>query len=377
MASSNACGRHISISSHLAGYSGRMSFYVMDESELILGTALDGIANAARRVIAINRPRILLVYVCCSTYISGLDNERIRGRLARENPGTDILVIDMNPVAADTSNPPAVATQRKIIGLLNFSDVRDDAVNLLGSDSAPEPGCELYGLLRSCGVREIRHLTLCKDYDDFLRMGEAGLNLVLSAKAIRAAKDILNAKNLVLLPTYSVRRANDYYEQISEALGTEIDTEPYAESALEAVDRVLDKVRGLTIAVGSTATEMPFGLARSLHEYGFDIRSVFHSGISASERADAEYLMSEIPGLEIYDCSDPSMRPKVGRCGEADISIGYNAAYFARTKHSADVVLDRGMFGFSGIRMLMEKIEESLTCDEGLVRQVEGANLVI
>ena len=78
MASSNACGRHISISAYLAGYSDRMSYYVMDESEVILGVAEDGVVESASKIIRSRRPRILLIYVCCSTYISGLDNERLR-----------------------------------------------------------------------------------------------------------------------------------------------------------------------------------------------------------------------------------------------------------------------------------------------------------
>lgn len=377
MASSNACGRHISISAHMAGYSDRMSYYVMDESEVILGVAEDGVVEAASKIIRSRRPKILLIYVCCSTYISGLDNERLRQRVKSENPDTEVLVVDMNPVAADTHNPPAVATQKKILGLLDFTDTRDDIVNLIGSDAAPDAECELYPLLKGCGVKEVKHLTLCRTYDDFLRMGMAGTNLVLSVKAMSAAKEIRNARHIPLFPTNSVDRVKNHYRRLSESLGVSFDLDKYAKSAEDHVRKVSDMVKGMTVSVGSMATERPFDLARSLVDYGFDVRSVFHSGISKAGKEDLEYLQARIPDLKIYDCGDPAMSSMVGKCGSADIAIGFNAAYFTMAQRSVDIVQDRGLFGFYGIERLMDKIEESTKSPTDFHRQVENANLVI
>ena len=133
----------------------------------------------------------------------------------------------------------------------------------------------------------------------------------------------------------------------------------------------------MTVSVGSTATERPFSMARCLYDYGMDVRSVFHNGISKSEKADLEYLRSKIPDIGIFDCSAPSISGRIGSCGKCDIAIGFNAAYFTAAEHAVDTVLDMGLFGFDGIRTLMERIETAAGMTAKLSEMVEKANLVI
>ena len=377
MASSSACGRHISVSSFDAGYRDRISFYVADEKEIILGTMEDGLAEAAGRIISERRPKILLIYVCCSTYIAGLDNDRLRSRIKRENPGTEVQVMDMNPVAAGTSNPPSVATQRKIVGLFKITGRKDRAINLIGSDAAPMKGCELYDIAECNGI-EIRHLTLCKTYDEFTEMGSSSLNAVLSSKAMVAAKEISDRiPYLSMLPTYSIDRVRENYGKLFDMMGMSYDLGHVEEKTARKVESTAEFVRGMSISVGSTATERPFGLAKALYDYGMDVRSVFHDGISKAEAKDVDYLRSETPSLKIYDCGDPSMSSKIGKCDRADIAIGFNASYFTRAEHNVDIVLDTGLFGFHGIEAMMEAIIESVRHPKGLTGLVEKANLVI
>lgn len=377
MASSSACGRHISVSSFDAGYRNRISFYVADEREVILGTMEDGLVEAAGKIIRERRPKILLVYVCCSTYISGLDNDRLRSRIKRENPGTEVQIMDMNPVAAGTSNPPSVATQRKIINLMDITDEKDRAINLLGSDAAPDKDCELYRIAKDNNVR-IRHLALCDSYEDFRRMGSSSLNIVLSAKAVRAAKEVSGKiPYLAMLPTYSIDEVKENYGKMFEAMDMTCDLSSFEKETKESIKRAVERVKGMSISIGSTATERPFKLARALYDYGMDIRSIFHGGISRSEEADSEYLRSKIPNLKIYDCGDPSMSAMVGKCERTDIAIGFNAAYFTKAEHNVDIVLDMGLFGFYGIRRLMDAIIESVEKRSDLTTLVEKANLVI
>ena len=377
MASSNACGRHISISSFDAGYRDRISFYVADESEIFLGTVEDGLADAASHIIGTRHPRILLVYVCCSTYMAGLDNDRLRRRIKRENPGTEVQIMDMNPVAAGTSNPPAVATQRKILDLLDFSGDREDAVNLLGSDMPPMEGCEIYGLLGKEGIA-VRHLGLCRTWEEFLGMGSSSLNVVLSAKAMTAAKELEHRVRChPALPSYSVEKAVQDYDAILGHFGKTADLTEYIDRTKSRIQKAVDSVDGMTITVGSTATERPFSLARALYDYGFDVRSVFHNGIPVSERANLEYLRSNIPGLMVFDCGEPSMSSRIGKCARSDIAIGFNAAYFTGTEHMVDMVQDMGMFGFHGIDTLMARIEDASRRTSVLSEVVERANLVI
>ena len=46
-------------------------------------------------------------------------------------------------------------------------------------DTASGTGSELFDILRQAGVRKIRQIGACADYDAFQEMGEANFNLVL------------------------------------------------------------------------------------------------------------------------------------------------------------------------------------------------------
>jgi hypothetical protein len=179
------------------------------------------------------------------------------------------------------------------------------------------------------------------------------------------------------LPSYSIEKVLQDYEAILGRFGKVLDLEGYAERTRDRIQKTVDSVGGMTVSVGSTATERPFSMARALYDYGFDVRSVFHNGIPVSERANLEYLRSNIPGLMVFDCGEPSMSSRIGKCARSDIAIGFNAAYFTGTEHMVDMVQDMGMFGFHGIDTLMARIEDASRRTSVLSEVVERANLVI
>ena len=63
-------------------------------------------------------------------------------------------------------------------------------MNLLGHFAPLEDDSELYDLFRQLGIKKIRVLSRCKNYDEYLDMAEANFNLVLDAEARFAAADM-------------------------------------------------------------------------------------------------------------------------------------------------------------------------------------------
>ena len=376
MVSSNACGRHISISSVDAGYFDRISFYVMDESEVILGDFEESVIEASKRIVEDTHPRILLIYVCCSTYMAGLDNDRLRRHVAEGIPGTVVQVIDMNPVAAGTKHSPAVNTQRKVYELLDLGIEGTDSVNLIGSDTAPREGSEIYCFLENEGYK-LRHLTLCRDYDDFLQMGSARLNIVTAAKGLQACRDMSSDIPFIrFLPSYSVKEVSEQYGVLARELDIGICCDDHIDRVMETIRRTVSKVGGLKIAVGSSATERPFHLARCLKEYGFNVVSVYHSGTDP-EREDRSWLEANIDGFQSFDCSGPAMSGRIGKCSEADLAVGFNAGYFTNAKYITKNTADRGNLGFAGIESMMNEMTEAIDNPRDLKDIVTEANLVL
>lgn len=67
----------------------------------------------------------------------------------------------------------------------------------------------------------------------------------------------------------------------------------------------------------------------------------------------------------------------IGFFRDADVAIGYNAAYFTQASHIVDLVLDQGMFGFFGISELMRRLRYAIENESDLTSMVEQANLVV
>lgn len=377
MVTSNACGRHVSISSIQAGYREKITFYIIDETRIFLGGIEDELVEAARRIIRDKSPRLLIVYLSCSTYIAGVDDGRLRDILRKIDPDVEIQIIDMNPVAAGTPNPPGVMAQERIYELLDFGSAKDRSVNLIGCD-VPPLSSELYEVLKGLGFNRVDHLTTCRTYEEFLRMGGADLNIVMSAKAVRAAETMSSRiPSLVMFTDYSLEGIDDSYSSLFRKTGKEVPLTVYRQRAVSKLKDAKDELSGLTVAVGSSATEHPLMLAEALLGYGFDVRAVFYTEIGKKDSEARTRISAKYPDIGYFRCSEPRMSSMVGRCGEYDLAIGNNAGYFSKSKAVADVVLDQGMFGYDGLYRLLDAMIMAWKNPIPLRQLVTEANLVI
>ena len=377
MVTSNACGRHVSISSIQAGYRNRITFYIIEETKIFLGGIEDEIVEAVEVIIREKRPRLLIVYLSCSTYMAGVDDDRLRKILQRVDAGVEIQIIDMNPVAAGTPNPPGVMAQEKIYELLDLNCEKSRSVNLIGCD-VPPLSSELYEVLKGLGFEHVNHLTTCRTYDEFLGMAGAELNIVMSAKAIRAANEMSPSIPYVMMFTdYSLKGIDDSYSSLYDKVGRTFSLSVYRERTMKKLKAVKEELSGMTIAVGSSATEHPFMLAEALLGYGFAVKAVFYTEVGKKDSEAKNRISTEHPDVDFFRCSKLSMASMVGRCGQYDLAIGNNAGYFSDTRAIADIVLDQGMFGYDGLYRLLDEMVKALRQPIPLKQLVMNANLVI
>ena len=377
LASPAACGRHTSISSISLGYKNRVSYYIFDESELIFGTLEDGISQAAKELLEYVQPKVLLVYVCCVMYIAGFDESRLKNRLELENPGLVVQICEMNPISVGTSSPPAVTMQKRIYELLEFSGERRRAINFIGNDYPIDHECEIYFILKQLGI-QCNHISEMSTFDEFRSMGTSLLNIVLSQTAVQAAELMNNyIPHVKLLPEYDLNGVDLYYAQLSSLLEESIDTSKFRQNATCEIEKTLKILGRKRIAVGSSATSRPFALAKALTEYGFNVTSVFIDQISKSEIQNMNWLLSNVSNFQIFNVESPEMVGRIGTCGNVDISIGYNAAYFSGSEVVVDVVSDKGMFGYYGIVLMMRSITEALSNSKNLENMIDETWLVV
>jgi len=104
--------------------------------------------------------------------------------------------------------------------------------------------------------------------------------------------------------------------------------------------------------------DCPLELAYFLHQKGFRVESVFIDVFTES-REIFERLRDAMPELKVYQSLGWNIRQmKRGHEGKI-VAIGQKSAYFNDTDYFVNIVENDGMYGYLGIRRLMELLREA------------------
>ncbi|MBR2835614.1 MAG: hypothetical protein IKE43_07910 [Coriobacteriales bacterium] len=373
-----SCGRHNSIGAIQHGYKDRVSYLFIDEKDVALGTMYDDIPKTVHTLVSSEpKPKVVLIYFSCVLYMSGFDWDAIIEEISQEYPEIQFRACMMNPVASETSDPPVPAMIRTLCSLWNKDAGSAKTVNLLGPYSKLSPECELYTVLQACGAQDLLHFTNAQTYDDYALMGSSMLNLVIRPEGLLAAKAWSDTMNYCFLPvSYNLAEVSGQYETIFEALGAKTDLAPYYDAVTTAIEKARAMIGDLPIAVCSSATCRPFGLAKALVEYGFTVSDVFSDGCAFYD-AEAKTWLAERGGVAFHEIHDPSLVEQVGHIGTAQIAIGFMAGYYSGAPHVVNLMLDEGHFGFYGIIHLMEMLRDAAATQSSLEACIERYGLII
>ncbi|MDO9522379.1 MAG: nitrogenase component 1 [Methanocorpusculum sp.] len=373
-----SCGRHTSINAIQQEYKNRISYLFFDEHELALGMVEDELCNAIDELLPqIQRPKVFLVYICCVLYLAGFDEKSIIDELKKRNPDIVFQICLMNPVSADTKRPPGLTMQEKMYSLLDFSSSQLNTLNFIGNNVPINSNSEIYEVLKNCGVTETFHVSDQPSFEDFRRMGRSKWNLVVRPEAILAAKSLSSRMEFRFVPvSYDIIQIREQYEEIFSMLSARCELEEYEKRAREAINKAKDAVGKKPIAVGASAVCRPFSLARALIIYGFVVTDIFGKDVVPFEREAYEWIRKYAPEIVIHDTKDPAMTNNIGKCGMAEIAVGYDAGYFAGAESVVDLLGDEGMFGYYGVELLMNLLIESVSHPKDLRKMIEAYGLV-
>ncbi|MDR2846178.1 MAG: nitrogenase component 1 [Candidatus Methanoplasma sp.] len=375
-----ACGRHTALSSMLVGYRKKMSYLFFDERELSLGTIEDAVYDAVDKILERlkKRPRVILVYFCCSLCISGMDEDLIVSELAERHPDTVFQVCLMNPIVAGSGPSPAQTIHARICRLFDIEKERTNVLNFIGNNVPLDRECEIYAVLRSCGVESTNHISETTSFDEIRNMGSARWNLVIQPDGILAAKELSGKIEHRFLPvSYDLKVIKCQYSEVFSMLGTELDLSDYERRAEERINAARSVVGGREIAIGSSSTCSPFGMAKALVSYGFNVTSVFGSGVASHDSEAYSWIQENASHIRVYDTESTEMVSRVGKCGRADISIGYSAGYFTGSDSVVGMVGDEGLFGYYGVERLMQMLMDSVSDPKDLQTMMESYGLVV
>lgn len=355
------CGRNTSLVSDMPAYADRFFYLNMAETDIVTGRHLKKIPQAVEEVVACLRtpPSLVMICITCVDALLGTDMERVCRR-AEERVGIPVRPCYMYALTREGRRPPMVHVRQSLYSLLEPRAKRATSVNILGFFAPLVDDCELYAYLRGIGVKAVREISRCADFDEFQRMAEANFNLVLHPEARFAANDLqerLNIPSIELVRFYDVDRIRRQYQALGKVLGATFDDATdyaAAECAIEAYRAVAPNA---SFAVGECLNADPFELALALVRYGFAVREVFGT-VQAENFVYLQYLAELSPNTRVYSNMEPTMLYYDAAECPVDVCLGKDAGWYHPQAMCLPWNEDVQPYGYAGVRRLFEALAD-------------------
>jgi len=357
------CGRNTSLVSGMPAYKDRFFYLNMDETDIVTGRHLHKIPKAVEEVVASLKapPSVVMICITCVDALLGTDMERVCRR-AEQRVGLPVRPCYMYALTREGRRPPMVHVRQSLYSLLEPRRKRGTSVNILGFFAPLIDDCELYDYLRGIGVKSIREVSRCSDFDDFQHMAEANFNLVLHPEARFAANDLqqrLSIPSIELTRLYQLDRIRKQYQALGQVLGTTFDDEKDFQVAKDAMQRFRERWPRATFAVGECMNGDAFELALALVRYGFTVAEIFGT-VTAENFVFVRHLAELSPTTKVYSNMEPTMIHYDARLCPVDVAIGKDAGWYHPEAACLPWNSDVQPYGFAGVRRLFTALRELL-----------------
>ncbi|MBE5880499.1 MAG: oxidoreductase [Lachnospiraceae bacterium] len=381
-----ACGRHGAISAVKQNLKDRLSYLYVNQADIINGYD-DLIIPAVAELLDTlkKRPKVILIFVSCLDDLIGTDHEALREKLEMTYPDITFRSCHMNPISKGTKLPPAISIQNNTFSLINVTQERDFGINSLGNLIPVKEESELYIFLESLGYEKLRHISHYETFETYQDMGKSFANLVITPVARQAAEQLKQKHGMIysFVPvSYRLEKIENDYMRMAEELKLPhinwkgVDLVSFKERAEESIEEARKKVGKTPIIVDASATKCPFGLARALVEYGFYVIRIQTPECISIDRDDCEWIAENYPEIEIVESLHHKSVLRDNQIPES-IAIGVDGAYLAGSKYVVDLFDDEGMFGYYGIRCLMNMLEHAKEKEIDLEKMIHEYGLVV
>ena len=364
------CGRNTSLISRMPEYDHRFFYLMMDETDVVTGRHLRKIPQAVQEVVESleKRPSVVMICITCVDALLGTDMERVCRR-AEEQAGLPVRPCYMYALTREGRKPPMVHVRQSLYSLLEPRKKKSTAVNILGFFAPLQEDCELYELLRSIGVRQIREISRCRDYEEYQCMSEANFNLVLNPEARFAARDFeerLQIPSIELRRLYQIEKIHSQYQALGAALGTELRDEEMYRETKAAIDRFREKYPNLTFTLGECMNGDPFELAVALTQMGYSVSEIYGT-VTDENFVYVQRLSKLAPELRVYSNLEPTMLNYDCSGAKADVTVGKDAGYYHPGCPNLQWNEDVQPFGYAGLRKLLSSLDQLLSEKEKTV----------
>ncbi|MEG1426801.1 MAG: nitrogenase component 1 [Oscillospiraceae bacterium] len=353
------CLRGVVLTAAEMGATDRFSTVSVRENNVLDGDMerliIDGVSDILRKLPTL--PPAVLVYTSCIHQFMGCDLQLVYRELRQLFPNVAFTDCYMTPTMRKSGLTPDQTMRKQLYSLLERQPLRRECINIIGNNAPTDESSELVELIRKSG-HQLRDITLCKTYDEYLKLGESGTNISYLPAACAGGEALarrLGQKHLYLPLCYGYEEIANNLSALSAYLGIDDIDVAQGQASADAALASAQKIIGDTpIAIDYTAVPRPLGLARLLLAHGFHVTRVYADSFISEEQTDFVWLQKNWPRLELLPTLQVQMRvlPRTGE--EKLLAIGQKAAYFCGTGYFVNIVEGGGMYGFDGICKLAE-----------------------
>ena len=360
--SPGCCGRNTSQISSMEQYRDRFFYLQMDETDLVTGRHLKSIPQAVCEIVDFleKKPELVMICATCADALLGTDWDRVC-RKAEEEGGVKVRPCYMYALTREGVRPPMVHIRQSLYSLLEKLPKDRAAVNLLGFFSPVSPDFELMRYLKEAGIEKIRQIGTCDTFSEFLRMAEAGFNIVLNPECLFAADDLaerLQTPYVELRRFYDPERIHRQYAAWSQATGISLkDEEDYVRTT-DLFRSFCEMHRGLQVSIGECANADPFELALSLSSGGLRVEEIF-AAVNEESMWYLKALSRVSPDTKVYCNQDPSMI-SYEETVPVRLTIGKDAAYYHPKAAHVHWNSDLQPYGYAAVRELTAEAGRAL-----------------
>lgn len=316
------------------------------------------------------QPPVVFVFLVCLHIFAGSDEDYIFRTLEERWPEIRFVKAYMDCVRQKEGPTPDMKLRMAEFGIIDPLPLDEGRVNLLGGDvTFPRDG-ELVSLLSSRGM-DVRQLSDCRTFRDFLALGDAGVNVCTypnGSHAVRALSERTGAKFVYLSPEVSFEKIRFQTDQLFYLCGLEPVPETWFSEqerlCTQALAHLAGALTGMGVAIDYTAHSRPLGIARLLLLHGIHVEYVFLDQILEEEKEAFDWLSQNAPELELVSTVLPRMqRYGRGLSASADhrkvVALGQKACWYCQTPYFVNMIEGGGLWGYQGIRTLCTLLEEA------------------
>ena len=363
LVSPGCCGRNTTILGDEGGYSDRMFYLELDETDIVTGRHLSKIPAAAAEICGSlhEKPSAFMVCITCVDALLGTDMERVCRKIEQE-VHIPACACYMYALTREGIKPPMASVRESVYSLLKPAKRDSHAANILGFFAPLDEDCELRPLLRAAGVTRLREIGACGDFEEYAKMSEANFNLVLNPEARFAAASMekrLGIPSIEITRMYQTDKIENQYALLGKALGVSFDTGQYRKKADNAFDKLKAARPELSFSIGESLNADPFELALALVRRGFRVAEIFGT-VCAEEFFYISALAKFSPETKIYSNLSPSMMFYEEGAAACDVTLGRDAYWYHRELPNVQWNSERQPFGFSGALRLAHEIAAAL-----------------